>query len=177
VSSFPKTDDVENKKMDETINEPKELSELAPRIFKLKVKSDQIKDIIGPAGKTIRKITSQTGVKIDITDDGLVSIVAPTAHKAQAVKAHIRACTTNPLVGEVYLGKVVRITEFGAFIEIKPGLDGLCHISQLDEKHIENVEDLVNVEDEVMVKIIDIDRQGRIKLSRKDAIGQQPMLK
>ena len=146
----------------------------APRIFKLKIKQDKIRDLIGPGGKSIKKITSETGVKMDIDDDGMVSIVAPNATSAQAAKSMIRAFTTNPQVGDIFLGKAVRITDFGAFIEIKPGLDGLCHITQLSDQKIKSADEVIKLGDEVLVKIIDIDRQNRIKLSRKEAFGQKP---
>jgi polyribonucleotide nucleotidyltransferase len=162
-------------KLTDTISEPQELSDYAPRIFKLKIKQDKIRDIIGPGGKTIKKITLDAGVKIDIEDSGIINIVAPDATSAQAAKSLIRSCTSAPQLGEVYLGKAVRLTDFGVFVEIKPGVDGLCHISQLDNQRVARIEDVVKLGDEVLVKVVDIDRQGRIKLSRKDAIGQQPI--
>lgn len=161
-------------KMAEATTKPGELADNAPRIFKLKVGNDKIRDLIGPGGKNIKRITADTGVKIDIDDNGIISIVAPDATSAEAAKSMIRSSTTNPEVGEVYLGKVVRVVDFGAFIELRPGMEGLCHISQLDEARVKKVEDILKNGDEVMVKILDIDRQGRIKLSRKDAIGQKP---
>lgn len=162
-------------KITAAISAPQELSDYAPRIFKLKIKQDKIRDIIGPGGKTIKKITGDAGVKIDIEDSGIINIVAPDATSAQAAKSLIRSCTSAPQLGEVYLGKAVRLTDFGVFIEIKPGVDGLCHISQLDTQRVNRIEDVVKLGDEVLVKVVDIDRQGRIKLSRKDAIGQQPI--
>jgi polyribonucleotide nucleotidyltransferase len=162
-------------KITDTISTPQELSDYAPRIFKLKIKQDKIRDIIGPGGKTIKKITLDAGVKIDIEESGIINIVAPDATSAQAAKALIRSCTSAPQLGEVYLGKAVRLTDFGVFVEIKPGIDGLCHISQLDSQRVNRIEDVVKLGDEVLVKVVDIDRQGRIKLSRKDAIGQKPV--
>ncbi|MBI2601589.1 MAG: polyribonucleotide nucleotidyltransferase [Deltaproteobacteria bacterium] len=161
-------------KMAEAIAEPQDLSSLAPRMFKLKIGSDKIKDLIGPGGKNIKKISSEAGVKMDIGDNGVVTIVAPDSLSAQAAKTLIRAYTTTPQVGEVYLGRVVRVVDFGAFIELRPGVDGLCHISHMDDKRIESIEDAVKLGDEVLVKVIDIDRQGRIKLSRRDAFGMKP---
>ena len=162
-------------KMKEAIAEPAtEVAEHAPRIFKLKIKQDKIRDLIGPGGKSIKKITSETGVKMDIEDAGLISIVAPDATSAQAAKSMIRSFTSNPQVGDVFLGKAVRLTDFGVFIEIKPGLDGLCHITQLSDQRVKNAEEIVKLGDEVLVKVVDIDRQGRIKLSRKEAFGQKP---
>ena len=104
----------------------------------------------------------------------MISIVAPDASAAQAAKSMIRAFTSTPQVGDVYLGKAVRLTDFGVFIEIKPGVDGLCHITQLTEQKVKSVDEVVKLGDEVLVKVVDIDRQGRIKLSRKDAFGEKP---
>ena len=162
-------------KMNEAISKPEEeVAPHAPRIFKLKIKQDKIRDLIGPGGKSIKKITSETGVKMDIEEEGLISIVAPNATAAQAAKSMIRAFTSNPQVGDVFLGKAVRLTDFGVFIEIKPGVDGLCHITQLSDQKVKNTEEVLKLGDEVLVKVIDIDRQGRIKLSRKEAFGQKP---
>ncbi len=161
-------------KMSGAISDTQELSALAPRMFKLKISADRIKDLIGPGGKNIKKISSDAGVKMDIEETGIISIVAPDALSAQAAKTLVRSYTTVPQVGEIYLGRVSRIVDFGVFIELRPGVDGLCHISQLDDKRIENIEELVKIGDEVIVKIIDIDKQGRIKLSRRDAFGLKP---
>lgn len=161
-------------KMSGAISETQDLSPLAPRMFKLKISQDRIKDLIGPGGKNIKKISSDAGVKMDIEENGVISIVAPDALSAQAAKTLIRGYTTVPQVGEVYLGRVSRIVDFGVFIELRPGVDGLCHISQLDDKRIENIEEVVKIGDEVIVKIIDIDKQGRVKLSRRDAFGLKP---
>ena len=162
-------------KMKEEISEPAEdVGPHAPRIFKLKIKQDKIRDLIGPGGKSIKKITSETGVKMDIDESGMISIVAPNATSAQAAKSMIRAFTTNPQVGDIFLGKAVRLTDFGVFVEIKPGLDGLCHITQLSDQKIKTADEVVKLGDEVLVKVIDIDRQNRIKLSRKEAFGQKP---
>jgi polyribonucleotide nucleotidyltransferase len=161
-------------KMSSAIAEPQDLSTLAPRVFKLKISTERIKDLIGPGGKNIKKISSDAGVKMDIEENGVISIVAPDALSAQAAKTMIRGYTTIPQVGEVYLGRVSRIVDFGVFIELRPGVDGLCHISQLDDKRIENIDEVVKIGDEVIVKIIDVDKQGRIKLSRRDAFGLKP---
>lgn len=157
-----------------TISEPEKVSEFAPQIFKVKVAADKIRDLIGPGGKTIRKITSESGVKMDIEDAGMISIVAPDSVSAEAAKSLIRSYTTDPKVGDVFLGEVVRITDFGVFVELRPGMDGLCHISHLDHGRVEKVEDVVKQGEQVMVKVIDIDRQGRIKLSRKEALEEAP---
>ncbi len=160
--------------MRQAIVEPGELSPNAPRIFKLKIKPDQIRDLIGPGGKTIKRITQETGCKVDVEDGGIIGIIAPDATAAQAAKSLIRSYISQPQVGDVYLGKVVRIVDFGVFVEIRSGLDGLCHITQLDDKKVQSAAELVKVGEEILVKIIDIDRQGRIKLSRKEAMNEKP---
>jgi polyribonucleotide nucleotidyltransferase len=157
-----------------TINLPGELSEYAPRIFQIKIKPDKVRELIGPGGKVIKKIVAQTGVKIDIEDDGMVNIVSPDVTSAEAAKQMIRTITAEPEIGAIYLGTVKKIMDFGAFIEIKPGSEGLCHISQLADKRVERVEDILKEGEEVLVKILEIDRQGKIKLSRKEALGKKP---
>lgn len=161
-------------KLVDAISKPGELSEHAPRIFQIKIKEDKIRDIIGPGGKTIKRITSETGVKIDIDDNGLVNIIAPTSTSAEHAKKYIRSITSEPEVGAIYMGTVKKVVDFGAFVEIRPGLEGLLHISQLDSKRVQKVEDVVKEKEQVLVKIIDVDRQGKIKLSRKEALGQKP---
>jgi len=161
-------------KMIGTINQPAELSEHAPRIFQIKIKPDKVRELIGPGGKVIKKIVAQTGVKIDIDDDGMVNIVSPDVTSAEAAKQMIRTITSEPEIGAIYLGTVKKIMDFGAFIEIKPGSEGLCHISQLANNRVERVEDILKEGEEVLVKILEIDRQGKIKLSRKDALGKKP---
>ena len=156
------------------ISNPNDISLHAPRIFQVKIKEDKIRDLIGPGGKTIKRIINETGVKIDIADDGMVNIVAPDGESAENAKKVIRSITSDPEVGAIYLGTVKKVVDFGAFVEIRPGLEGLLHISQLDTKRVNKVEDVVNEKEQVLVKIIDVDRQGKIKLSRKDAIGQKP---
>ncbi|MCK9217087.1 MAG: polyribonucleotide nucleotidyltransferase [Firmicutes bacterium] len=158
-------------KMNSAIDKPrKELSPYAPKIITTKVDPDKIRDIIGPGGKTINKIISETNVKIDIEDDGKVYISAIDAKAGEKALKIIEGLTKEVEEGSVYLGKVVRIMPFGAFVEILPGKEGLVHISKLDKKRVEKVEDIVNVGDEVLVKVTEIDRQGRINLSRRDAI-------
>ena len=161
-------------KMAEAITAPAALSKFAPQIFKLKVNPDKIRDVIGSGGKNIKRIVAETGVKIDIDDSGIINIAAPDTLSAEAAKTMIRNLTTDPEVGEVYLGKVKRVVDFGAFIEIRQGTEGLCHISQLADYRVERVTDIIKEGDEVMVKVIEIDRQGRIKLSRKEALEQAP---
>lgn len=161
-------------KMKTTISGPAELSEFAPRIFQLKIPSDRIRDLIGPGGKMIKRIVAESGAKVDINDDGMVNIVAPDVASAEAAKALIRAATTDPEINGIYMGVVKRIMDFGAFIEIRPGQEGLCHISELEDYRVAKVTDVLREGDEVMVKVLDIDRQGKIKLSRKGAFGKKP---
>jgi polyribonucleotide nucleotidyltransferase len=160
--------------MERSISKPAELSEHAPRIFHIKIPQDRIRDLIGPGGKMIKKIVAESGVKIDISDDGMVNIVSPDVLSAEAAKSMIRSITTDPEVGGLYLGTVKKIMDFGAFIEIKPGQEGLCHISELEEGRVNKVTDILNEGDEVMVKVLDIDRQGKVKLSRRAALGKKP---
>ena len=158
-------------KMAEALPTPrKELSPHAPRIFVMQIKPDRIRDVIGPGGKTIRAIIDQTGVEIDVSDDGTVSIAAVDQAAAEKAMGIIRGLTAEPEIGQFYQGVVRRVVEFGAFVEILPGVDGLIHISELDEKRVRTVEDVVKEGDEVMVKVINIDRQGKIRLSRREAL-------
>lgn len=161
-------------KMNQAITTPGELSDYAPRIFQLKIKPDRVRDLIGPGGKNIKKIVADTGVKVDVNDEGMVSIVAMDITSAEAAKKMIRSVTSDPEVGAIYLGVVKKIMDFGAFVEIKPGTEGLCHISQLDNARVERTEDVCKEGDEMLVKVLEIDRQGKIKLSRKEALGKKP---
>ncbi len=154
--------------MEQTLAKPRpQLSAYAPRIIILKVKSDKIGEIIGPGGKTIRGIIEQTGAKIDIEDDGSVFIASVDQKAGELAQELILKLIEEPEIGKEYIGKVKRVTPFGAFVEILPGQDGLVHISELDTRRVNRVEDVLNVGDEVRVKIIGIDVDGRIKLSRK----------
>ncbi len=156
-----------------TIDAPREsLSQYAPKIYTMTIDTDKIRDVIGSGGKTIQKIIAETGVKIDIEDDGKVYIA--TSDEAMAMKTIeiIKGLTGNIEIGSIYKGKVVNILPFGAFVEFLPGKDGMVHISKLANKRVEKVEDEVKVGDEIMVKVIEIDRQGRINLSRKDAMNE-----
>lgn len=158
-------------KMNSVIGKPREeLSPYAPKIITTKVDPDKIRDIIGPGGKTINKIIAETNVKIDIEDDGKVYISAIDMINGQKALKIIEGLTKDVIEGEVYLGKVVRIMNFGAFVEILPGKEGLVHISKLDKKRVEKVEDVVSIGDEILVKVTEIDKQGRINLSRRDAL-------
>lgn len=154
-----------------------ELSIYAPRVLTLKIKPDKIREVIGPQGKVIRGIQAETGVKINIEDGGLVQIFSSDMESANQAAQKIRQLTKEAEVGELYLGKVTSIArkpdgkEFGAFVEIFPGTDGLVHISQLAKERVNNVEDVLKKGDEVLVKVIGIDERGKIKLSRKEALG------
>ncbi|NLY75954.1 MAG: S1 RNA-binding domain-containing protein, partial [Firmicutes bacterium] len=155
-------------KMAEAIAEPRpDLSPYAPRIITFEIDPDRIRDVIGPGGKMIRKIIEETGTEIDIEDDGRVFIAAVDVKAGAKAEQMIRRLTSDVEVGAVYLGKVTRLMNFGAFVEILPGKEGLVHISQLAKERVAKVEDVVNVGDEIMVKVIEIDKQGRINLSRK----------
>ncbi len=157
--------------MNKAISEPrKELSPYAPRIFTMNVETDKIRDIIGPGGKMINKIIDETGVKIDIDDDGEVIIVSETVEGGEKAMSMIEKVTKDVEVGEMYLGKVVKIVPFGAFVEILNGKEGLVHISNIAKERINKVEDVLSVGEELLVKVIEIDNQGRINLSRKAAL-------
>jgi polyribonucleotide nucleotidyltransferase len=158
-------------KMRETIAEPrKDLSRHAPRIVTIKVKQEKIRDIIGPGGKTIRSIVDQTGVKVDVDDSGMVKLASPNYESIEEAIAMIKKLTQEVEVGGLYMGEVRRILGFGAIVEIFPGTDGLVHISQLAEGRVESVADILKEGEQVLVKVIEIDPQGRIRLSRKAAL-------
>jgi polyribonucleotide nucleotidyltransferase len=155
-------------KMDLTLASPRpELSQYAPRIIIFQIKIDQIGAVIGPGGKNIRAITEQTGVKIDISDDGTIIVASVDVAAAEKAKQMIQAQLEEPELNRVYEGKVRRIADFGAFIEIIPGTDGLLHISEIDYKRTEKVEDVFKLGDIVQVKVIEIDPAGKVRLSRK----------
>lgn len=152
----------------EAIQEPrKELSPYAPRIITMEIDPDKIRHVIGPGGKTIRKIIDETGVKIDIEEDGRVFIASTNGEAGDKALKMIEQLTKDVEIGEIYLGKVVKTTTFGAFTEILPGKEGLVHISQLADERVNKVEDVVKAGDEILVKVLDIDKQGKISLSRK----------
>lgn len=158
-------------KMLECISEPrKELSPYAPKIITTTIHPDKIRDVIGPGGKMINGIIAETGVKIDIEDDGHVFIYSPNQEDAKKALKMIEDITKEAEVGQIYNGKVMRIMNFGAFVEILPGKEGLVHISKLAHERVDKVEDVVKVGDEITVKVTDIDEQGRINLSRKDTL-------
>jgi polyribonucleotide nucleotidyltransferase len=160
--------------MNAVLGEPREkISEFAPRMLTIKIDPQKIGKVIGPGGKMINKIQDETGAKIDIDDDGTIFIASVSGEGAEAAKAAIEGLTEEVQVGRVYTGRVVSIRDFGAFIEIIPGTDGLCHVSELDVAYVKDVTDVVNVGDEVRVKVILIDDQGRVKLSRKELLIEE----
>ena len=155
-------------KMMECISEPAaDLSPYAPRVTTMHIKTDKIRTVIGPGGKMIKKIVDETGTQIDIEEDGTIRISATDQEAAKRAVAIIEELVREVEVGAVYKGKVTRIMNFGAFVEVLPGKEGLCHISQLDKNRVEKVEDVVNIGDELEVKVTEIDRQGRVNLSHK----------
>ncbi|MGD8253724.1 MAG: polyribonucleotide nucleotidyltransferase [Syntrophobacterales bacterium] len=159
--------------MNKALAEPrKELSPFAPRVLTIEIHPDKIRDIIGPGGKVIRQIIAETNTKIDVEDDGKVTIMSPDLAGCNMAIEMIEKLTAEAEVGSLYLGKVRKITDFGAFVEILPGTDGLVHISQLDHQRVQKVRDILNEGDEVLVKVLEIDRDGRIRLSRKAALGE-----
>jgi len=151
-----------------------ELSPFAPRITTIYVKTDKIRDVIGTGGKNIRGITESTGVTIDIDDTGKINIASTDQAACEKAIKMIRDLTAEAEEGKLYMGTVKKIMEFGAFVEIFPGTDGLVHISELDKERVKNVTDILNEGDKVLVKCIGIDKQGKIKLSRKEALGAIP---
>lgn len=143
----------------------------APKMFTTKIPVDKIREVIGSGGKVIQKISAECDVKIDISEDGNVFVSGLDKAKAEQAVSIINTIANDPEVGAIYKGKVVRIMNFGAFVEIAPGKDGLVHISKLDKSRVEKVEDVVSIGDEIVVKVMEIDQQGRINLSRKDALA------
>ncbi len=161
-------------KIRETLEAPRtDLAKHAPRIYTMQIKQDKIRDVIGTGGKIIRGIIEQTGVKINIDDSGLINIAAADGEAAQKAIDIINNITAEAELGKIYMGKVKRIMDFGAFVEIIPGTEGLVHISQLSDKRVAKVTDEVNEGDEILVKVIEIDKTGRIRLSRKEAMQEK----
>jgi polyribonucleotide nucleotidyltransferase len=157
-----------------TLSEPRaELSQFAPKILTMKINPDKIRDVIGPSGKQINKIIEETGVKIDIEQDGTVFIASTNQEMNEKAKKIIEDIVREVVVGEMYLGKVRRVEKFGAFVEIFAGKDGLVHISELAEERVGKVEDVVKIGDEFLVKVTEIDKQGRVNLSRKAVLKEQ----
>jgi polyribonucleotide nucleotidyltransferase len=161
-------------KMAETLAESKkQLSPYAPRILTLSINKDKIRDVIGPGGKVIRSIVDETGVKIDIDDDGKINIFSIDEESANKAVRIIQGITQQVEEGKIYLGTVKRILEYGAFVEILPGTDGLLHISEISNRRLRTVTDEIQEGDEIMVKVVQIDKQGKIRLSRKAALQEQ----
>jgi polyribonucleotide nucleotidyltransferase len=160
-------------KMLEVIPEPRrEMSPYSPRITTIQINPDKIRDVIGPGGKVIRKIVEETGAQIDVEDDGKIFIASSDQDSARKAIDWIKSLTDEVEVGRIYRGKVVRIMPFGAFVEVLPNQDGLVHISRLTDHRVERVEEVVNLGDEIMVKATEIDGQGRLNLSRQEAIDE-----
>jgi polyribonucleotide nucleotidyltransferase len=158
-------------KMAQAIDKPRgELSAHAPRIVTIKIKQDRIRDLIGPGGKTIRGIVEQTGCKIDVSDDGTVLVASSDGVMMQKALDFIRGLTAEAEVGRIYRGTVRRVVDFGAFVEIMPGTDGLVHISQLAHERVRQVTDVVKEGDVIDVKVLEVDKSGKIRLSRKEAL-------
>ena len=158
--------------MAKAIDKPREsLSPYAPKVINMKIPVDKIADVIGQRGKVIQQIVADTGAKIDIEEDGSVFIFSENQDAGEKAKKTIENIVKEPEVGETYVGKVTKIMQFGCFVEFLPGKEGLVHISKLDTKRVEKVEDVVSEGDEILVKLIEIDKQGRLNLSRKDAMA------
>ncbi len=158
-------------RMESAIKENRaELSKFAPRITSIQISQERIKDLIGPGGKNIKGIVAATGVKIDIEDSGKVNVASTDPLATEKALEMIRNLTEEAVIGKVYMGTVVRIADYGAFVEIMPGTDGLVHVSELDHTRVQSVQDIVQEGDQIPVKVLDIDRQGKIRLSRKAAL-------
>jgi polyribonucleotide nucleotidyltransferase len=156
------------------ISEPrKELAKSAPKMVQIKINPDKIREVIGSGGKVIQKITADTGCKIDINDDGNIFIASEDIEACRAARQTIENIVFEPVVGQLYYGKVVRIIPIGAFVELVPGKDGMVHIKDLEFKRTEKVEDVLNVGDMTWVKVTEIDERGRVNLSRKDAYKER----
>ena len=174
--AFAKTHKARDYILDEVmlkaIPEPRpEVGKYAPKMLQTKVPVDKIREVIGQGGKVIQKISADCQVKIDINDDGNVFISGVDINNARKALQIVNTIANDPEIGAIYRGKVVKLMNFGAFVEIAPGKDGLVHISKLDKQRVEKVEDIVSVGDEIVVKVMEIDNQGRINLSRKDALA------
>ena len=179
--AFRKCRDARYKILDDVmlkaIAEPRaDVSEWAPKTMTIHINPDKIRDVIGKGGAVIQKITAESGAKVDIAEDGTVSISAINGSDGEKAKKMIETIVKDPEVGDVFYGKVVRLMGFGAFVQIAPGKDGLVHISKLEKHRVERVEDVVNVGDMIWVKVIEIDDKGRINLSRKDVKEEEKVL-
>jgi polyribonucleotide nucleotidyltransferase len=161
-------------KMLEALDKPRpKISPYAPTMIVMKINPDKIRDVIGPGGKVIRGIQSETGTRVEIDDSGTVKISAVEKENGEAARQMVADITQEPEVGKIYEGKVVRITDFGAFVQILPGTDGLVHISQLAPHRVQKVTDILKEGDVIKVKVLEIDRNGKIRLSRKAVLSEQ----
>ena len=161
--------------MQKAITQPREsVSEFAPIITSVKISTEKVRVLIGPGGKNIREISNTSGARIDVDDDGVVTISSPDKECADAAERMVREIVQEAEVGKLYTGKVVKIMDFGAFVEIFPGTDGLVHISQLADERVNKVTDVLNEGDEVLVKVLEVGKDGRIRLSRKAALKEDP---
>ncbi len=161
-------------KMAETLTEGRsDVPKHAPKLFQLQINPDKIRDLIGPGGKVIKSITAEFGVKLDVEDSGKVTIFAPSGEVADLVVARVDELTKEAEIGKIYKGTVRKIMDFGAFVEIMPGTDGLVHISELENRRVEKVTDVLKEGEEVMVKVLNVDNNGKIRLSRKAALEEQ----
>ena len=149
-----------------------ELSPYAPKMLSMQIPVDKIREVIGKGGSVIQKITAESGAQIDIEDDGTIHIASPNAEACEIAKKMIDTIVFVPEVGSLYYGKVVRILQFGAFVELAPGKDGMVHISKLANHRVAKVEDVINIGDMIWVKVTDIDEKGRVNLSYKDALRE-----
>jgi polyribonucleotide nucleotidyltransferase len=149
-----------------------DISEYAPRIINMNINTNKIKDLIGPGGKNIKNIIEKTGVKIDVDDSGKVRIASINTELMTKALQMVKSLTQEAEIGKVYRGKVKKITDFGAFVEIFPGTEGLVHISQLADRKVKRVEEIVKEGEEIPVKVLDIDREGKIRLSLREALKE-----
>ncbi len=160
--------------MAKEIEKPREeMSDYAPRITTIKINTDKIRDVIGPGGKVIRGLVEETGCSIDVSDDGTVQVASSDGASMKLAVDKIKMITAEAEVGRIYAGTVRKIVDFGAFVEIMPGTDGLLHISQIAEERIRDVRDVLKEGEEVRVKVLEVDRSGKIRLSRKDAMADE----
>jgi polyribonucleotide nucleotidyltransferase len=161
-------------KMKQVLAAPRQsISNFAPRIVTIRIPVDKIRDVIGPGGKMIRSIIERTGAKIDVEDDGRVNVASADEASAQKAVAIIQELTATPELNKTYLGKVQRITDFGAFVEIMPGTDGLLHVSEIAQHRVKDVRDELREGEQILVKVITIDPTGKIRLSRKALLQEQ----
>jgi polyribonucleotide nucleotidyltransferase len=156
---------------------PKERDEIspnAPRIYRFRINPDKIRDVIGPGGRVIRDIIARSGAKVEVTDDGTIQVAGVGKESVDAAVKIIEGLTREAEINRVYKGLVRKVLDFGAFVELFPGTEGLCHISEISDKRVEKVTDVLQEGDEVNVAVLNIDRDGKIRLSRKKAVGKKP---